>query len=220
MKAAIFDLDNTLVITSKISFKIWKNVFRSAGISFTKQDYKSIQGMKIEDAVAKILQGKNLESTILRKRLTALRFKEKEKIYRAATKKDLPEVKGATKFLAALKKNRIKLAVATSTDKASADRIMQMHKMRRYFDAVITAEEIRKSKPDPYVFLLAARRLRVKPKDCIVFEDSASGIVAARNAKMRCVAVAASKTRKELEKEKPYEIIRDFQSAKLEKTLF
>jgi beta-phosphoglucomutase-like phosphatase (HAD superfamily) len=63
-----------------------------------------------------------------------------------------------------------------------------------YFDVVITAEDVKKGKPDPEVFTTAAQRLSVKPSECIVFEDAVNGVKAAKNAQMKCIALHSERT--------------------------
>jgi len=73
-----------------------------------------------------------------------------------------------------------------------------------YFDFVLSADEVKNPKPDPEVFVNCALKLGCKPEDCVVFEDSVFGVIAARKANMSCVAIpSGAYSRAELEKEKP-----------------
>jgi len=84
------------------------------------------------------------------------------------------------------------------------DKLLREKKMSSYFDLVVTADDVERPKPDPEVFLKCARELKCQPEKCVVVEDSVFGVIAARKAKMKCVAVpSGSYSKEELEEEEP-----------------
>lgn len=101
----------------------------------------------------------------------------------------MPHKKGLVPLLEYLKENGILIAMATSSNKADAESNLSMAGVRQYFDAVIGGDMIRRSKPDPDIYLTAARELGVKPENCIGLEDSRNGIKAVHAAGMHGILI-------------------------------
>ena len=95
---------------------------------------------------------------------------------------------GASELLESLR-GRVKLALASMNSREVIDRLTRAKKVDRFFDVVLTANEVQHSKPNPEIFLKSASKLGVKPEKCVVVEDSIFGVRAAKAAKMDCVAV-------------------------------
>src|SRR2546425_363966 len=123
----------------------------------------------------------------------------------------LPTVRGVTAFLDEVVAAGILCAVATSASRFDVDRLLGRLGLRERFDAVVTAEDVRLGKPDPEVYLLAARGIGVPPRECLVFEDSVVGIQAARRAGMRVIGVATAHTADELRGAGAASVIDDFE---------
>ena len=92
-------------------------------------------------------------------------------------------------FLQESYKQNIPMALATASYLPNVDLVLDTLNIRKYFSAIVSADDVTKSKPDPQTFLLAAERLKVQPADCIVFEDVPKGVEAAANAGMRAVVI-------------------------------
>ncbi|OGK24848.1 hypothetical protein A3D76_07000 [Candidatus Roizmanbacteria bacterium RIFCSPHIGHO2_02_FULL_37_9b] len=107
-------------------------------------------------------------------------------------------VPGILNFLKKLKKAKIRAALATSSRRETTDLFLDTLKLREYFNSITTSDDVTKAKPDPEIYLKAAKNLRVKPADSVVFEDSYSGIEAAKRAGMKVVLVTTSLTKKEI----------------------
>ena len=88
-----------------------------------------------------------------------------------------------------LKENKYKIAVATSTKRERAEKLLTMVKIKDFFEEIICGDEVKNSKPDPEIFLKAAKKLGSQPSHCIVLEDSAAGIEAAYNAGMKGINI-------------------------------
>ena len=102
-------------------------------------------------------------------------------------------IPGILEFLKALRDNHIRTAIVTSSDNEKLDSLWQAHpELKGYFDTIISADVITRSKPDPEGYLLAARRLGVKPEKAFVFEDSRAGLQAGRAGGMTVVGVATT----------------------------
>ena len=94
---------------------------------------------------------------------------------------------GVSELIKSIHENNIKIAVASSSPINVIETIIKLFKLEKYFNVLVTGDEVLRSKPSPDIFLLAAEKLGVKPIDCIVFEDSANGVLAAKKAGMKCV---------------------------------
>jgi HAD superfamily hydrolase (TIGR01509 family) len=116
------------------------------------------------------------------------------------------------KFLRDLNKEGFKTAVATSGPTENVNLVMDGLGLRTCFDVIVTGAEVARGKPEPDIFLLAARRMNFVPGECIVFEDSTVGIEGARRAGSPCIALATTHTKEELSACSAFRIISDFRS--------
>ncbi len=107
---------------------------------------------------------------------------------------------GAEELLNSLH-GRVKVALATMSNREIIDKLLPEKSLKGYFDVVITADDVHQPKPNPEIFLKAAAGLKVRPEGCVVVEDSIFGVKAAKDAGMRCVAVATGAYSKEELKE-------------------
>jgi len=201
MKAFIFDKDGVLVETFNLHFESYVKILSKIGIKIKKNDIAKRYGMKSVEIIKQIMKDKG-------KKITERQVKEladkKEKIYRKISGKKLKLLLGVKKLLIYLKKKKYKIGIASSASKESIDQLLRITKIKNYIDATISGFEVKFSKPDPEIFLKCAKRLKVKPEDCVVFEDSIYGIKAAKKAHMKCVAVVTGQhSKKELKKCKP-----------------
>ena len=110
---------------------------------------------------------------------------------------------GAEELLEALH-SKVKMGLASMNNRSVVIHLLKAKDLKKYFDAVLTAESISHSKPDPEIFLKTASNLKTSPEKCVVIEDSIFGVKAAKSANMGCIAVLTGVYSKvELEKEKP-----------------
>jgi len=110
------------------------------------------------------------------------------------TEKGIQVVPYAIKFLKQLKAENLKIALATSSRQEKMNFVLQLTNLTSYFDIIVTGDLVQKSKPAPDIFLKAAEKLQLKPEDCLVVEDAANGVKAAKNAGMKCVAITTTHT--------------------------
>jgi beta-phosphoglucomutase family hydrolase len=117
----------------------------------------------------------------------------KEELYRELIRRDgVTPLPGARELLTMLKSADVPCAVGSSTARVNIETIFDMTGLREFFRAVVTAEDVKRGKPAPDVFLTAAQRIGAEPSHCIVFEDALVGIEAAHAGGMKCVAVATT----------------------------
>lgn len=198
-KAVIFDWDETLAHTKKAIVESFKGVLLEVGCVADDEFIERRIGMGtrkiLEDALKQCnitLDDKMIEDLARRK----VRFQRN-------LSKVVNLFEGATDLLDALY-GRIKIALATMSSREVIDKLLSEKKIEKYFDAVVTADEVSKPKPYPEIFLLSATKLNRSPEDCIAVEDSIFGIKAAKAARMGCIAVSSGAyAREELENEKP-----------------
>ena len=186
-KGAIFDVDGVIIDTAHIHYLSWNKVFIKYGIEFTQADFK-----KKIDGKPRINGAVTIMPDATAKQIQAV-CDEKQKVFQTLLAKEKVKVFLSTvKFIKELKKNNIKLALASS----SRNSIPILKRLGLYdiFDAEVEGANLKIGKPHPEIFLLAVKKLKLKPENCIVFEDAQLGIDAAKNAKIKCVAVSRDLT--------------------------
>lgn len=189
IKAVIFDLDGVLVTTDELHFEAWKALADKLGINdFTKADNVRQRGVSRMASLEVVLEK------------TDRAFSEEEKLALAEEKNEIyvrslsalsetDVLSGANEFIDYLKSKGIKTAVGSASKNTPL--ILEKTKLAGKFDAVSCGLDTTKSKPDPEVFLIAAKKLGVAPCDCVV-EDSDAGIEAAKTGGMYAIAVGAA----------------------------
>ncbi|MDD5686974.1 MAG: beta-phosphoglucomutase family hydrolase [Elusimicrobia bacterium] len=181
-KCAIFDLDGVIVNTVPVHFKAWKKMFGEYGKKFTFTDYlNKVDGIPRLDGTRAILKGlpeKQILEANEKKQVYFLNFLSKVKI---------PVFKSTVRLIKQLKKNNIKLAVVSSSKNCKD--ILRQTKLINLFEVCLTGNDITKGKPNPQIFITAARQIGIPPKNCVVFEDAILGVEAAKRAKMKCVGI-------------------------------
>lgn len=187
IKAVIFDLDGVLVTTDALHFKAWKTLAESLGITdFTEKDNIRQRGVSRMASLEVVLEKTDKKYSMEEKLAMA---EEKNKIYVKSldtlSPKDL--LPGVKDFMSFLKSKNIKMAVGSASKNTPL--ILEKTGLSDKFDAVSCGLDTQKSKPDPEVFLIAAKKLNVKPEDCVVIEDSYAGIEAAKAGGMLAIAL-------------------------------
>ena len=190
IKAVIFDLDGVLVSTDEMHFKAWSRLAEEIGItSFTKEDNLRQRGVSRMASLEIVLEKSDKKFSAEEKEKLA----ERKNTYYCEMLKSLTPndvLDGALEFLKYLKANGIKTAVGSASKNAPI--ILERTGLREYLDAVSCGLDVTKSKPDPEVFLVAAKKLGIAPEDCLVVEDAHAGIMAAKNGNMYALAVGAA----------------------------
>ena len=137
--------------------------------------------------------------------------RRKRDLYQERAQTGMEPVAGVPEFLAALARAGVPRAVGTSASRWDAERLLDDLGLLRYFDVVVTSDDVMLGKPDPEVWTQAARRLRVAATACVVFEDALVGVQAARTAGMRAIGVTTAHTDAELVAAGAERTIPDFQ---------
>jgi beta-phosphoglucomutase len=190
--AVIFDLDGVLVDTGWAHKQAWFAFAEKQGVHISDDFFSGTFGMT-NDRILPMLLGHPLSSRQL-KQLSDW----KERLYRRIIADKLVPDGRVETLLADLKKNGFCLAVGSSAPKANLDLIREHLRFDRYFDAYVTSDDVTEGKPSPQVFLKAAVKLSIPPRNCVVVEDAVPGIEAAKAAKMAVIAVATTRKRPDL----------------------
>jgi HAD superfamily hydrolase (TIGR01509 family) len=191
-KAAIFDMDGTMVDTEIIQSRAFEAVLAEFGVTAELTEHGTVQipGRTSKQMWEFLKQKHHITAEV--DDLTAM----KRAAAMEALQEDLEPMPGLLELLFDLKQQDIKLAVATSSLRDRAELIMDKIGVSDHFHASVTAAEITNVKPEPDVYLEAARALDIAPAECIAFEDTDVGIVAAKAAGMKVVAVPNEYTKR------------------------
>ena len=192
-KAAIFDMDGVICHTNPYHSKAFDLFFKKRGVFATEDDYKAHMYGKSNAYILSHF----LERKIEGQELLDLE-NEKESLFREIYASEVTPIAGFMEFIQNLHSLGIKLGVATSAPRANLDLIMGTLGFENLMGSVLASENVSKHKPDPEVYLTSARNLDVEPTQCLVFEDSFSGVSAGLNAGMQVVGVLSSHTAAEL----------------------
>lgn len=186
-KGVLFDMDGVLVDSEPFIAKAGCILFAEKGLEVTPADFEPFIGTGDKRYVGGVAEKYNfpLDSTPAKTRLYD--------IYLDIIKGRLKLLPGVKDFLNNCKAMNKKIAVATSADLRKAKgNLIEIGLALDYFDTVVTGEDITHKKPDPEIFLLAAKRLNLNPCDCLVVEDAVSGVAAAKSAGARCLAITST----------------------------
>lgn len=184
-KAFIFDMNGTMINDMAYHQKAWYHILvDELGAKLTEQEAKMQMYGKNEELFDRVFgPGK-----FTKEQLVPI-VARKEKAYQEAFRPHLRLIAGLDHFLQQATAAGIKLGIGTAAPKTNVDFALDGLHLRSRFGAVIGADDVKKSKPDPEVFLKCAEKLQADPKDCIVFEDSPKGIEAAANGGMKAVVL-------------------------------
>lgn len=202
-KAALFDMDGTLVDNTPAHLRAFSVFCDRYGIRDWAEKLKGVYGMGNEDIMRRILP----EEVIRAKGIDAL-ADEKEAIYREIYAPEIQPTPGLVETLGQLRAAGIRCAVGSSGCRANVDFVLEKCRIGEFFDARISGDRVTRCKPDPEIYLTAAAALGMSPADCVVFEDAKAGIESARRAGAgRVVALATTLPREVLERETDADVI-------------
>lgn len=191
--AVIFDMDGVICHTNPYHSLAFREFFSVRNLYPTEEDFAAHMFGK---------SNRYILSHFLGRPVTNEEFfqmeNEKESLFRKIYASHIEPIAGILEFITDLQYNEVKLGVATSAPYANLDLILSEVPIREKLGSILASEDVKKHKPDPEVYLASAHNLGVSPEQCLVFEDSYSGISAALNAGMQVVGVLTSHTIEEL----------------------
>lgn len=194
LKAVLFDIDGTLLDNNHYHKQAWMQYLKSEGKEISDDDFKDkISGRTNLDAVQHIFDKEMSEEEAEKYYL------KKEEIYRKLYEPHIAPIKGLIDFLNELQQHNITMALATSGIQVNIDFMFEHVPIKHFFQTIIQSKDIENGKPDPEIFIKTAKALGIPADNCIVFEDSTSGVEAGKAANMKVVALTTTHTPKELD---------------------
>lgn len=194
IKAAIFDMDGVLIDSEPFIREAAVKMFAEHGLTVQPEDFLPFTGAGEDRFIGGVAELYDFT-------LDHVRDKDRTyAIYGEIVQGKLHPLPGVHEFIAKARSRGLKLAVASAADKVKVEiNLREMGISRDTFDAVVTGSDVTHKKPDPEIFLAAAKKMGVEPANCLVCEDAVNGINAAKAAGMRCLGITTSFSAEELE---------------------
>jgi beta-phosphoglucomutase len=187
-KAFLFDLNGTMIDDMSCHLEVWYQVIvNELGSDLSKEQVKHHLYGKSQEVLMRIF-GKERFSD---QQLDAISM-DKERRYQQLYRAQMDLLPGLFTFLETAHEVNIKMAIGSAAIPFNIDFIIDTLKIRHYFGAIVSADDVKKSKPHPETFLECARRLNVAPENCIVFEDAPKGVECAQLAGMKAVVLTTT----------------------------
>jgi beta-phosphoglucomutase family hydrolase len=184
-RAVLWDMDGTLVDSAKYHWQAWRDTMAHEGFPITHEQFLATFGQRNDSILRQWLAERAAPDLIQRI------GDAKEALYRQHVRKQgIKPLPGVAHWLQQLHQQGWPQAIASAAPRANIETILDVLSASDIFQAIVSAEDVHKGKPDPEVFLVAARKLGVSPEHCIVVEDAPHGIDAARAAGMRSIGVS------------------------------
>ncbi|RPA67294.1 HAD family phosphatase [Cyclobacteriaceae bacterium YHN15] len=192
-KAVIFDMDGVICHTNPFHSIAFKEFFAKRNLFPTEEEFALHMYGKNNSYILSHFLGRKIEG----EELLELE-NEKESLFREIYKDQISPISGFLEFFHSLKSEGVLTGVATSAPFANLELIAGKLSLFDHMESILASEHVSKHKPDPEVYLKSAAKLNVEPDFCVVFEDSYSGVTAAKNAGMKVVGVLSSHSKEEL----------------------
>ena len=182
MKAVIFDMDGVIIDSEPIHFEVDMQTMKDFGCSISKEELNKYVGTTNEymytDIKNKYKINKSIEEIISYRSEMA-----KKKVIES----DLMPIDGIKELLVDLKDKNIPAAIASSSPRDFIEVVVSKFGLGDYFSCIVSGEEVENGKPAPDIYVETSKKLGVSPKECTVIEDSKNGVLAAKEAGMKCI---------------------------------
>ncbi len=183
IKAFLFDLNGTMIDDMQYHIHAWHRIFNSLGANISLERMKAECYGKNHEVIERILPGRFSEKEKDEMSMA------KEREYQKAFRPHLKLLPGLDEFLRRANEMEIKMAIGSAAIMFNVDFVLDNLHIRHYFQALVSADDVKKSKPDPETYLKCAEALRISPANCVVFEDAPKGVDSGLNAGMKCVVL-------------------------------
>lgn len=181
-KAVIFDMDGVIIDSEPIHKKVLLRLLEEFKVTVSDEEYKNFIGLTNTVIWTKIIEKygitENVEDLVVRQ----VRENLKE-----IGERDVEPIDGIRELLESLKREKIKIGLASSSPMEGIELVLDKFRIKGYFQEVLSGEDLERPKPEPDIFLKTAKRLGVNPWECVVIEDSKNGVKAAKAADMKCI---------------------------------
>ena len=186
-QAVIFDMDGVLIDSYQAHYQSWVELAEAEGLHVTEAEFAATFGRTTREIIARLWGSGRYDDAQI-----AELDRRKEAAYRRIIEADFPAMPGAGELLRSLHNAGFRLAVGSSGPPENVALVVERLAAKDLFEAVVTVEDVTRGKPDPEVFLIAARRLGVAPANCAVIEDAPAGVAAANAAGMASVGLLST----------------------------
>ena len=184
-RAVLWDMDGTLVDSAQYHWQAWRDTMSREGSPITYEQFRATFGQR-NDSILRQWLGEKATSELIQRIGDA-----KEALYRQHVRQQgISLLPGALEWLHLLHRKGWGQAIASAAPRANIQTILDVLQVSQCFQAIVSADDVHRGKPDPEVFLIAAVKLGVAPQHCIVVEDAEHGIEAARAAGMKSIGVS------------------------------
>lgn len=187
MYGVIFDVDGVLVDSYAAHYESWRRVARERGYEISEDDFRRTFGRTSREIIAELWGRHRLSAAEI-----AELDKQKEAAYRDILGQHVPLMDGAVELIESLAQAGFALAVGSSGPPENVALVLKALGHESAFGGVVTGREVTRGKPDPQVFLLAAKQIDVPADHCAVIEDAAPGIAAAQAAEMTAIGLVST----------------------------
>jgi beta-phosphoglucomutase len=208
LRGIVFDMDGVIIDSHPLHRRAWKIFLQTAGREVTDAELDFILDGRKRDDILRYFLGELSPSQI------ANYGARKDEMLRKLAE-DMRPLDGVVEFLDSLSRVGIRIALATSAGRQRAHGTLKELGLTRYFDAIVTGDEVVCGKPDPAIYRLVAERLNEIPDNLLAVEDAVSGVRSARAAGMRCLGIAPAERAHTLRAAGADPVISDFQSLSL-----
>jgi beta-phosphoglucomutase len=181
--AVLWDMDGVIVDSAWHHMRSWQETFHQTGITFTEENFKHVFGMRNDEIIRSMLGNE-----FTQEKFEAI-ASAKEVAFRRLIRGSVKALPGAKQLLSSLNDEGFLQALVSSTPMENIELITGELGVKQYFREIISGYDVTEGKPSPQGYLLAARRLGIKPGHCVVIEDAVAGMMAAKNGGMKCIAV-------------------------------
>ena len=193
LKGVIFDWDGVVINSALLHEKSWEVLAEELALKLPPNHFKLGFGKRNEIIIPEILKWTKDPNECQKW------GNRKEEIYRELAEiESIPILDGIKSFLISLQNASIPCVIGTSTEKANLELAFKQLKIGSFFSGAVCSEDVSKGKPDPEVFIKAAKFINQTPQTCVVIEDSTHGIEAAKRGRMKAIGLTTTRSKKEL----------------------
>ncbi|MCD6414743.1 MAG: HAD family phosphatase [Candidatus Diapherotrites archaeon] len=190
LRAVIFDMDGVISDTQKFHETVEMTLLRKHGIDVTHEEIESYTGVSDKE----FFEGLFRKYCVHLDDIDAI-IREKWDMMLELARRGIQPIPGALELINKCKNHNLKLGVASASPPEFIKLVLSELGIENLFDAVTSSHEVERGKPEPDVFILTAKRLGVLPRNCVVIEDGINGMLAAKKAGMKCIALAKDTTK-------------------------
>jgi len=178
----IFDMDGLMIDSELLQSISFKQMLKNHGVTVRKKIVQ-ILGVRVVENIETMKKKYGIKEN------TETLFKEKNKIYSKLLEKKVVPMPGVFTLIQKLEKSGVRLALASSSNYNHICLVLKKLNLEGCFEIILSGERLKKGKPDPEIYQKTAKKLKAKPQQCLVLEDTQTGVTAAKKAGMKCIAV-------------------------------